>query len=184
MHVTIDAAKGSPIAIEDIVRIEAVVHPDSAPTVCEPREAKNSPRTPYDAKFSLPWSLAAQLVDGEITIDTYRVENLGRPELIRLAKLVEVTLGPAEGFAADAGGNVRIHSRNADVWSGSVSGSQGTPQHPLSDDDLRAKFRANCGDSPEADELAEVVLNLADQPNLIRLHDLASSIVTKEALLA
>lgn len=184
MHVTIDAAKGSPIAIDDIVRIEVVVHPDSAPTVCEPREAKNSPRTPYDAKFSLPWSLAAQLVDGEITIDTYRVENLGRPELIRLAKLVEVTLGPAEGFAADASGNVRIHSRNADVWSGSVSGSQGTPQHPLSDDDLRTKFRSNCGDSPEADELAEVVLNLAEQPNLIRLHDLASSIVTKEALLA
>ncbi len=184
MHVTIDAAKGSPIAIEDIVRIEVVVHPDSAPTVCEPREAKNAPRTPYDAKFSLPWSLAAQLVDGEITIDTYRVENLGRPELIRLAKLVEVTLGTAEGFAADASGNVRIHSRNADVWSGSVSGSQGTPQHPLSDDDLRAKFRANCGDSPEADELADVVLNLADQPNLSRLHDLASSIVTKEALLA
>lgn len=184
MHVSIDAVKGSPIAIEDIVRIEVVVHPDSAPTVCEPREAKNSPRTPYDAKFSLPWSLAAQLVDGEITIDTYRVENLGRPELIRLAKLVEVTLGPAEGFAADASGNVRIHSRNGDVWRGSVAGSQGTPQHPLSDDDLLSKFRANCGDSSETEELADIILNLAGQPNVTRLHDLASSIVSKEALLA
>lgn len=184
MHVTIDAAKGSPVAIEDIVRIEVVVHPDSAPTVCEPREAKNSPRTTYDAKFSLPWSLAAQLIDGEITIDTYQVENLRRPELIRLAELVEVTLGPAEGFAADASGHVRIHSRNADVWSGSVSGSQGTPQHPLSDDDLLSKFRANCGDSAEVNELGDIILTLADQPNLERLHDLASSIVSKEALLA
>lgn len=182
LHVTLDAAKGSPIAIEDIERIEVIVHPDSSPTVCEPREAKNSPRTPYDAKFSLPWSLAAQLIDGEVTVDTYRVENLGRPELIRLAERVEITLGPAEGLAADASGHVQIHSLNGDVWHGSVTGSQGTPQHPLSDDDLLAKFRTNCGDSSEAEELADILFNLADQPNVTRLHDLASSIVSKEAL--
>lgn len=183
MHVTLDAAKGSPVAIEDIERIEVIVHPDSVPTVCEPRETKNSPRTPYDAKFSLPWSLAAQLVDGEVTVDTYRFENLGRPELIRLAQRVEVAVGPAEGFAADASGHVKIYSLNGDVWSGSVAGSQGTPQHPLSDDDLLSKFRANCGDNSEADELADIVLNLGIQTNVTRLHDLASSIVSKEALL-
>ena len=183
LHVTLDAAKGSPIAIQDIERIEVIVHPDSSPTVCEPREAKNSPRTPYDAKFSLPWSLAAQLVDGEVTVDTYRVENLSRPELIRLAERVEVKLGPAEGFAADASGHVQIFSLNGEVWRGSVTGSQGTPRHPLSDDDLISKFRANCGNIPETEELADIVLNLGNQPNVIRVHDLASSIVAKEALL-
>lgn len=182
MHVTLDAAKGSPIAVEDIARIEVVVHPDSSPTVCEPREVKNSPRTPYDAKFSLPWSLAAQLVDGAVTLDTYRSEDLGRPELHRIAQLVEVQIGPAEGVAADASGHVRIHSRNGEVWEGSVAGSRGTPQHPLSDDDLLAKFRANCGDSVEADQLADLLLSLADQPDLVRIHDLASSISLKEAL--
>jgi 2-methylcitrate dehydratase PrpD len=181
MHVTLDAAKGSPISVQDITRIEVVVHPDSSPTVCEPRDIKNSPRTPYEAKFSLPWSLAAQLVDGEVSIDTYRIENLGRPDISRLAKLVEVNLGPDEGVAAEAPGQIRIHTTTGSVWQGSVTGSRGTPQHPLTDDELLRKFRANCGESNQADELADLVLHLVDQPNVDRIHDLASSIVSKEA---
>jgi 2-methylcitrate dehydratase PrpD len=181
MHVTLDAAKGSPIPAAEIVRIEAVVHPDSAAVVCEPRGAKNSPRTPYDAKFSLPWSLAAQIIDGEITIDTYPAEFFDRPEVIRLAERVEITLGSGEGVAAQASGLVRIHSRDGSVWEGKVPGSQGTPQYPLSDESLIAKFRSNCGESSLTEELADLVINLAVQPNLTRIHDLASSIVTKEA---
>ncbi len=181
LHVTLEAAKGSPIPAADIVRIEAVVHPDSAAVVCEPRDVKNFPRTPYDAKFSLPWSLAAQVIDGEVTVDTYRTEFLDRPEVIRLAQRVEVTLGPAEGVAVEASGLVRIHSRDGSVWEGTVTGSRGTPQHPMSDDSLIAKFRANCGESELAEELADLTLNLARQPNLDRLHDLALSIASKES---
>jgi 2-methylcitrate dehydratase PrpD len=180
MHVTLDAAKDSPIPAGEISRIEVVVHPDSSPTVCEPRESKNSPRNSYDAKFSLPWSLAAQIFDGEVTVDTYNSERLDRPELIRLAELVDVTLGPSQGVAAEAPGQVRIHSVNGDVWEGKVEGSRGTPLRPLSDSDLISKFQKNCGDSPLAGELADIVLNLASQPNLDRLHALASAIVTQE----
>jgi len=181
LHVTLDAAKGSSIPVGEIVRIEAVVHPDSAAVVCEPRDRKNSPRTPYDAKFSLPWSLAAQLIDGGVTIDTYPAKFVERPDVIRLAELVEITLGPAEGIAAEAAGLVRIHSRNGSVWEGAVSGSLGTLANPVSDDFLIAKFRANCGGSPLVEELIDLTLNLALQPNLDRVHDLASSIVIKEA---
>jgi 2-methylcitrate dehydratase PrpD len=180
MHVTLDAAKNTPIAPAEITRIEVLVHPDSSPTVCEPRESKNSPRTPYEAKFSLPWSLAAQIFDGEITLDTYLNESLDRPEVARLAELVEVTLGPSQGVAAEAPGKVRIHSASGNVWEGAVDGSRGTPLRPLTDSELIAKFRANCGGSPLADELADIVLNLATQPNLDRLHELASLIATQE----
>ena len=57
MHVSLDATRQvldrvpSPDAVREIV---AHVHPDSAPTVCEPAETKIRPRTSYDAKFSLP----------------------------------------------------------------------------------------------------------------------------------
>jgi 2-methylcitrate dehydratase PrpD len=181
MHVTLDAARGSTVPVEEIVRIEAVVHPDSAEVVCEPREMKNSPRTAYDAKFSLPWSLAAQFIDGEITIASYPVDFCERPEVIRLARLVEITIGSAEGDAAEAAGLVRIHSRDGSVWEGSVSGSRGTASHPISDDSILAKFRANCGDSTLASELSDLMLNLSQQPNLDRIHDLAATIVTQEA---
>ena len=51
----------------------------------------------------------------------------------------------------------------------------------MSDDSLIAKFRANCGDSALAEELADLTLNLCHQPNLERVHDLASIIVIQEA---
>ena len=44
--------------------VEAEVHPDSAADRLRAR-TRSSPRTAYDAKFSLPWSVAALLVDGE-----------------------------------------------------------------------------------------------------------------------
>jgi 2-methylcitrate dehydratase PrpD len=180
MHVTLDAAKDSPIPVHEIARIEVVVHPDSSPTVCEPRDMKDSPRTPYEAKFSLPWSLAAQLIDGEVSIDTYRSEFLDRSDIIQLSQMVEVNLGPAEGVAAEAPGQIRIHTTTGSIWQGSVTGSKGTPQHPLTDDELLRKFRANCGNNNQAEELADLILHLADQPNVDRIHDLASSIVSKE----
>ena len=94
---------------------------------------------------------------------------------------MEITIGSAEGDAAEAAGLVRIHSRDGSVWEGSVSGSRGTASHPISDDSILAKFRANCGDSTLASELSDLMLNLSQQPNLDRIHDLAATIVTQEA---
>jgi hypothetical protein len=82
--------------------------------------------------------------------------------------------------AAEASGHVRIHSHSGNVWEGNVEGSRGTPLRPLSDSELIAKFQSNCGASPLAEELANIVLNLATQPNLDRLHELASVIANQE----
>ena len=54
------------------------MHPDSASVVWEPAAVKVAPRTSYDAKFSLPWSVAALLLDGDIAVATYD-PGVGRP---------------------------------------------------------------------------------------------------------
>ena len=46
------------------------------PIVCEPRESKLRPRTPYDAQFSLAYSVAAALVDGRVGLDTYAKDRI------------------------------------------------------------------------------------------------------------
>src|SRR5947208_1213762 len=50
-----------------IERIECRVPAGEVPIVCEPREAKLRPRTPYDAQFSLAYSVAAALLDGRVS---------------------------------------------------------------------------------------------------------------------
>src|SRR5437660_976854 len=62
-----------PDAIEGI---ECLVPAGEVPIVCEPRESKLRPRTPYDAQFSLAYSVAAALVDGRVGLDTYAKDRI------------------------------------------------------------------------------------------------------------
>lgn len=182
LHVTLDAANNAPGSWREIVEIEAVVHPDSAGVVCEPREDKNRPRSAYDAKFSLPWSLAAKLIDNHVTLDTFSDSAIGRPEVAELAAKVHIVDGPTDVPAADAPGLVRIRYANGSEWEGRVAGSRGTPQNPLSDDDLQEKFLANCGPTPLGGELLEAVMSVENLASLDPIHDLAATIVHQEAV--
>lgn len=184
LHVTLDAVAGDPGSWQDIVDIEAVVHPDSAGVVCEPRDAKNRPKSAYDAKFSLPWSLAARLIDGQVSLDTYSDEAIGRPEIAALAEKVRIVAGPANTPAADASGEVRIRYSDGSEWEGRVAGSRGTPQNPLSDQDLQEKFLLNCGSHPKSIELRDAIMNIDELPSLDRIHDLAAEIVQQEVVAA
>lgn len=185
MHVTLDAVRQvldrvpSPDAVVEVV---AAVHPDSAPTVCEPADRKVTPRSSYDAKFSLPWSVAALLVDGDVGVATYDLDSVLRPDVAALAARVrsEVT-GDGGVVAAEAPGHVEIRLADGTVLVGEVPVSVGGPDHPLSDDALLAKFHSNAGGETAASrELAERVLGLADESDLVRIHDLAAELVAAQ----
>ena len=84
MHNALDGAAGAAHGVEAI-RIESVevsIHPDSMAIVCGPGAGQRSPRSTHDAKFDLPWTLAALLLDGESTLQTYPSAALERPEMI------------------------------------------------------------------------------------------------------
>jgi len=180
LHVTLDAINEAPGEWKDIVDIEAVVHPDSAGVVCEPRDSKNQPKSPYDAKFSLPWSVAAKLIDGQVSIDTYTQAGILRPEVVDLATKVRIVAGPSDVPAADAPGWVRIRYASGVEWEGRVAGSRGTPHNPLSDADLEDKFLANCGSHPMSKELLDVVMSVENLASLEVIHELAAAIVHQE----
>lgn len=182
LHVTVDAGKGIPGDWQQISAIEAVVHPDSAGVVCEPRDTKNEPKSPYDAKFSLPWSLAASIIDGQVTLDTYSLEGIARPEVADLAAKVRIIAGPTDVAAADAPGFVRVTYRDGSTWEGSVGGSRGTPAYPLSDEDLKAKFVENCGSHPASGELYEAIMSIEGAPSLGEIHDLSVAVATQGVL--
>lgn len=178
MHVSLDAlavvlAEGA-VDPGDVTGIEVHVHPDSIPIVCDDRST-DGPRSTYDAKFDLPWSLAAMLVDGAVTVDTYSDAAIARADLARLARLVRVVPRPAPVAASDAGGKVRVMLADDTERVGVVASSRGTSGAPLSDADLVAKLTGNTGHHPRAGELSEELLGLADAPSLDRLLDLAAA---------
>src|SRR5207249_4161772 len=71
-----------------IAAVRCRVAPWQVPIVCEPRPAKVAPQTEYQARASLPFALAAALVDGRVDVDTFTDEAVRRPELLALATRV------------------------------------------------------------------------------------------------
>ena len=154
----------TPTEVEDV---EVEVHPDAVDVVCEPSGAKRRPRTPYDAKFSLPWTIAAAIVDGVVTVDAFQPDQLGRHDLAAVAERVRHTVVPREGMVA-AAAPARVHIRTTDgtVRTGSVRASRGGPDTPLDDDAVTAKFLANVGDANRAGAIRRAVDSLANASTL------------------
>ena len=183
MHVTLDAVRSVLPEIDDprqVREVVAHVHPDSATTVSEPARDKITPRTPYDAKFSLPWSVAALLVDGSVDASTYTTDSIRRPDVAALAGRVRTVLTSGDGAALDAAGHVDLILVDGRHISGRVAHGRGSLAVPMTGTEIMSKFIANCGGSSHAEELASRILDLESAPSLRPLMD-AARLITEEA---
>lgn len=165
MHAALDAgrellAESGTLAPDAIAEIAVEIHPDSAGIVCE--ADKVVPRTAYDAKFSLPWTLSALLVDGVVSLDTYEPSSLARPQVAALAERVRVVEVPADVVAADAAAAVAIGLTDGTTYAGRVDRSAGAA--------TAAKLAANVGSTTAAAELTDALTAL-DLNRTIRLAD-------------
>ncbi|HET6154111.1 MAG TPA: MmgE/PrpD family protein [Marmoricola sp.] len=176
-HATLDAVRDARairgFTADEVVSIDAVVHPDSAPTVCPDDRDLAHPSSGYAAKFSLPWSVAALVVDGELGVAQFEPDSVARPDVADLATRVHWTLA-GTGHAADAPGSVRVTLSDGTVVEGAVERSAGGPSDPLTDDQLVAKFNGNAG--PGADQVVELVRALDALDSLEPLLDAIAAV--------
>jgi 2-methylcitrate dehydratase PrpD len=108
-HASIDAAGEFSGSAPSALTV--TLHPDAVLIVAGPE--KRRPRSPYEAKFSVYWCVAAMVVDGWVDLDTF--EDLDRPDVLSLAARITVVTGPADVVAADAPGVVAGDGRVARV---------------------------------------------------------------------
>ncbi|MFC4893951.1 MmgE/PrpD family protein [Streptosporangium amethystogenes subsp. fukuiense] len=165
MGATLDAMAREPFGPEDVCEIHAQVHPDSASVVCDTSRDLLRPASAYAAKFSLPWTVAALVVDRGVSLDTFEPRSIARAEVSELAARVRWEVAEPSGLvAADAPGRVSVRLRDGRVVDGSVRRSEGGGANPLSRDALIAKFEGNVGG--RATGLVDVVEALDRQPDL------------------
>lgn len=165
---SLDAARLALRAVDlaDVERITFEVPEGVASIVCEPESAKRAPRTPYEAKFSLPYCVAALAIDGRLDIDSFAPEAIARPDVLALAARVEHRVVEVPVAPADAPGVVTVQLRDGSETTTRTGRATGDADAPMSDDDILAKFHANAGGRTERTE------RLAD--DLLRLRDLAT----------
>ncbi|WP_300678099.1 MmgE/PrpD family protein [Nocardioides sp.] len=174
-HATMAAAQvalqHAGVGADQIVALRATVHPDSAAVVCATDRDLTRPLSAYAAKFSLPWSVAALLVDGAVGVETYAAEQLDRPEIVALAQRVQWSVLPesrVRGVAADAAGDVVLALADGREFVGHADRSPGGGTAPLSDAALLAKLAGNVG-AAAAGGLAAAVRDLPSAPGLDHL---------------
>ncbi|WSG11291.1 MmgE/PrpD family protein [Nonomuraea sp. NBC_01738] len=169
LHAALDAARlaRQQVARQDIGSVVAQVHPDAAALVCGP--GKERPRTPYDAKFSLPWCVAAMLIDGEVTTETFR--DIGRADVADLAARVATEIADLPCAAADQPGLLRVRRADGTELVTGVPRSTGGPDDPDLDALVRRKALANGLTAPAI----EMILTLDELPGVAPLMEVLGS---------
>ncbi|WP_436529440.1 MmgE/PrpD family protein [Actinoplanes sp. HUAS TT8] len=133
--------------------VVVTLHPDAVPIVAGTE--KRRPRSPYEAKFSVYWCVAAAIVDGRIGLDTF--DRLDRPDVLALANRIVVRVGASDGPAASAPGIVTAAGRQSIVPAPGAPASVLPAGSPLlsagvgaaAARDIRAKAIANLGPAAE-----------------------------------
>lgn len=144
-HPYIDAAlqivKEYKLATCEIEKIHLVVSPWNT-VLCEPLEEKQRPETPINAKFSIPFIVAAALVYGDVTLDHFTPEALQNPEVLALAAKVTYEVDKTLSREQTLFSDTQIFTKQG-VLSRRVERPYGHPLNPISQEDLLAKL-INC----------------------------------------
>ncbi|HLW48511.1 MAG TPA: MmgE/PrpD family protein [bacterium] len=142
---------------------------------------RDRPRTGLEGKFSLPYVVAAAMLDGRLTLETFTDDMVRRPEaqaLLERVRPVEDPAIPVEFNAIEEGYVVvRVRRRGGTVLERKVDYPRGAPQNPLSRGELHDKFR-DCarGVLPrEQSERALALLGAIEQ--LAHLDDLVEALI-------
>lgn len=142
---------------ENIEEVVCRVAPEIVPVVCEPREAKASPRSGYEARFSLPYSVAAMLCHGEVGLDTFSRENVADGRLLELARRVRYEQDPNTGYPETFPGSLEVTTMDGRTLSRDVEVNRGGPRNPMPEGEILRKFQDNALRTLGAHEVERVL---------------------------
>ena len=111
----------------------------------EPLDGKRTPPTPYAAKFSGPWCVAAGFVFGDAGLAQFTEDAVRDPRALALAAKVDFVVDPDNEYPANYTGHVRATLTDGTVVEARAPCLRGGARAPLSRAELQAKCAANLG---------------------------------------
>ena len=121
----------------DVVRIEVAVD-RIAPTIL----IHDRPATGLEAKFSMPYCVAAAVLHGRVGLETFDDTAVRDPEVTALLPRITMRVDPAfdNGAPALTQSRVRITLRDGREVGAAADGARGYPEKPASAAELTDKF--------------------------------------------
>ncbi|MCC7194153.1 MAG: MmgE/PrpD family protein [Gemmatimonadaceae bacterium] len=136
------AGKISAARADDIANILCDVPDWYVNLVFEPAAAKAAPRTPYEARFSAPWTMARALIDGGLDVWSFGPEKLSDPAALDLCARTTYRREALAEFPAAFPARVTVTMRSGERHEEYVAHNLGTPGNPMTAADIERKFLA------------------------------------------
>ncbi len=149
--------KNYKINANDITEVTCKVPSGMVPLVCEPAEAKVAPRTAYDGKFSLPFTVAAMLVDGKLDITSFSEKKIRDQNILGVAKVVKYIAEANADYPKRIPGHVSIRLRSGKTHDFRVDTNPGGPDLPMTKEEHIEKFKSNASTNLKEDEIEEIL---------------------------
>lgn len=161
---------------DDIRAIDCRVIDEQVPVICEPVAAKLEPETPYAARFSLPYIVAAAFVLDDMGLGAYSEERLSDERIRGLARRVRYTAYADPGFPDRLPAHLTVSLSDGRQLTAAREHCRGAVGEPIQGAEIEAKFRGNCSgilDERRIGDLIEACSRLEDLPHAGTLLSLA-----------
>lgn len=133
--------------------------------------SKQDVQTVLDAQFSLPYSIAVALETGGAMLDQYTPDAICRPEILALARRIDVVVDNAVPDGAEPFLDVEL--TDGKVLTKRVMIARGDYENPLSKEELHSKFRTAAGLALSPEQVGKLEETIARTAELEKLDELA-----------
>jgi 2-methylcitrate dehydratase PrpD len=140
MHAPMDAAayivKENRIALEEIEKISVNTYSLAIDS------GVKDPKTADEAKYNMPFGIAALLVCGDAFVDRFSMRNLRDERIRQLMRKTSIKHDPKldQEYPAKRGTKVMIRTTGGREFFHSLDLAKGEPEHPLSKEEINNKF--------------------------------------------
>ncbi len=157
-HGLIDCAialKNDGLKADEIKSIRCFVDEVPISFICDPLEAKYTPNSAYEAKFSMPFLMALGFFDGKITLKSY--QDLKRKEVLEFAQKITYEKRKSQGFPKYFPGHMEAILQDGKVICKDIFINKGNFDNPLSFEELKDKFINNAKENLTMDKIHDIL---------------------------
>jgi 2-methylcitrate dehydratase PrpD len=178
IHPAIDAALAlsteENFQCKDIKEIILSVTDAHMKLLCQPLDAKRSPRSPVDAQFSIPWGVASAIVGRRVGLGDFTESAIKNRDVLDLTQKMRVEVDNTLHKQGPEPTRVKVITNDGKAFEKVVENPLGCLERPMSFDDCARKFTdcANNLDSNNIERIIELVGRLEqldDIQEIIRL---------------
>ena len=142
----IDCAIKARDKIKDLNEIKSIICKVGEGTVhrlWEPLSEKRNPTTPYSAKFSVPFCIAAGLFFGKAGLLEFTKKQIKNQDILNLCSKISYEIDPENEYPKNYSGEIKIILKNSKVIQETQPGLRGGRLFPLHQKEVEEKFVDN-----------------------------------------